>query len=299
MAEQRERAKADARAKRGQHADTGVYRDRPRRARPDRVARLRDARDRVERARAARRRRAGDVARGRRRRRAGPRPHAVLRRVRRPGRRRRHHRVRRRPARGARRPAPDHGLVVHQVRVVDGEFTPGAPAARAGRPRVAHRRPPGALRHPRRARRAARGARPLGAAVRLLQPARLPAPRLRLDHRPDARAGPRHRAGLQRGAARRPAGRLAVHDAVRGQGLGRDRALRRDLRQHQGARRRDRRPLVARALRWHARRPLLADRHRRGHRRGLGRVGQPPDRGVHRRRGLRLPRPRARRRRRS
>ena len=101
---------------------------------------------------------------------------------------------------------PIKGLVVHQVRVLEGELDPGARAARPGRPRVAHRRAPGALRHPRRARRPARGARPHRAAVGLLQPSRLPPPRLRLDAGAEPRAGPRHRAGLPAGAARRPAG---------------------------------------------------------------------------------------------
>ena len=57
MAEQRERAKADARAKKGSHGDTAVYRGDLRRVRPHRVAGLRDARDRVAAARAAERRR--------------------------------------------------------------------------------------------------------------------------------------------------------------------------------------------------------------------------------------------------
>ena len=96
MAEQRERAKADARAKKGTHGDTGVYRARARRARPDRVAGLRDARDRVASARAAQRGSGRAAPRRGRDRRARARPHAVLRRVGRPGRRRRHDRLRRR-----------------------------------------------------------------------------------------------------------------------------------------------------------------------------------------------------------
>ena len=47
MAEQRDRAKADARSKKGQHADTIGLPRHPRRPRPHRVAGLRDARDRV------------------------------------------------------------------------------------------------------------------------------------------------------------------------------------------------------------------------------------------------------------
>ena len=56
MREQRERAKADARAKKGQHADTGVYRGILDAHGPTELAGLRDARDRVVRARAAARR---------------------------------------------------------------------------------------------------------------------------------------------------------------------------------------------------------------------------------------------------
>ena len=107
---------------------------------------------------------------------------------------------------------------------------PAGVAARPGRPRVAHRRAPGPLRHPRRARRAARGARPLRAAGRLLQPPRLPAPRLRLALGAEPEQVARRRAGLQPGAARRPRRVGAVHVAGRGQGVGRDRAVRRDLR---------------------------------------------------------------------
>ena len=299
MAEQRERAKADARAKQGQHADTGVYRGGPRRARPDRVARLRDPRDRVQRARAAR-----SAARRRRRSTAGDVGELVLDRtpfyaesggqvadagtIEFDGGRLEVLDVQR----------PIKGLVVHQVRVVEGEFTPGD--------HVLHARVDPEWRTG--ARQAHSGTHVVHAALReVLGPTALQSGSynrpgyLRLDFgwttglTPEQVRDIEH--GLQPGAARRPAGRLAVHDARRGQGVGRDRALRRDLRQHQGARRRDRRPLVARALRRHPRRPLLADRHRRRDRRVLRRLRQPPDRGAHRRRGLRLPRPRARRRR--
>ena len=298
MAEQRERAKADARAKKGAARRHGRLPRHLRRVRPHRVAGLRDARDRV-----AARSRCSAAARRCRASREGEVGELVLDRT---------------PfyAESGGQVAdagtivfdggrlevldvqrPIKGLVVHQVRVLEGELDPGARGPRPRRPGVAHRRAPGALRHPRRARRPARGARPHRAAVRLLQPARLPPPRLRLDAGAEPRAGPRHRARLAAGAARRPARVVGLHDARAGQGVGRDRALRRDLRQHQGARRRDRRALVARALRRHARRPLLADRHRRGDRRDQRRLGQPPHRGAHRCRGLRLPRPRARRRR--
>ena len=181
MAEQRERAKADARAKKGAPRRHGRLPRRLRRARPHRVAGLRDPRDRVAPAGAAQRRVGRAAPRRGRGRRAGARPHPVLRRVRRPGRRRRHHRLRRRSPRGARRPAPDQGPGRAPGAGARGRARRRPRGARPRRPRVAHRRAPGALRHPRRARRAARGARPHRAAVRLLQPARLPPPRLRLD----------------------------------------------------------------------------------------------------------------------
>ena len=68
---------------------------------------------------------------------------------------------------------------------------------------------PGALGHPRRARRAAPGARPAGAAVRLLQPAGLPAAGLRLAGRAQPAAAHRHRGRRQRRRPRRPPGHRA------------------------------------------------------------------------------------------
>ena len=205
MAEQRERAKADARAKKGGHTDTGLYRGILDAHGPtewlayetleteSRALALLSGASAVT-----------SLAAGRGRR-AGPGPHPVLRRVRRPGGRRRHHRLRRRTAsRCSTCSARCSGLVVHQVRVVEGELGARRAAPRPRRPRVAHRRPAGALRHARGARRAARGARPHRPAVGLLQPPRLPAPRLRLDPGAEPRAGPRHRAGVAAGAARRP-----------------------------------------------------------------------------------------------
>ena len=100
-------------------------------------------------------------ARGRRGR-AGPRPHAVLRRGRRPARRPGRHRARQRRAgsRSSTCSRRSRGLVVHQVKVLDGEVTAGQPRAGAGRHRAApvdlpraHRDPHGAQGVPRGARR--------------------------------------------------------------------------------------------------------------------------------------------------
>ncbi len=75
---------------------------------------------------------------------------------------------------------PVKGLIVHKVEVLEGVLQPGLGRARRGRPRVAGLGLPGALRHARRPRRAAPGARPERAAERFVQQARLPAARLRL-----------------------------------------------------------------------------------------------------------------------
>ena len=198
MREQRERAKADARAKKGQHADTGVYRGILDAHGPTDWRAYETLETESSALALLRVGRAGAQPRGGRDRRARARPDAVLRRVRRAGRRRGHHRVRRRPARGARRAAsrarPRRAPGAGGRRRVH----PGRVAARPGRPAVAPRRAPGALGHPRGPRGPARGARAHGPAVRLLQPARLPAPRLRLDLRAVRPAGARRRAGLQR-----------------------------------------------------------------------------------------------------
>ena len=84
-----------------------------------------------------------------------------------------------------------------------------------------------------------------------------------------------------------------LHDPARGAGLRGAGAVRRDLRRA-GAGRRDRRPVVARALRWHPRARQRADRHAGPDRRVLGRLRRPPGRGGRRPRGLPLPGPRAR-----
>ena len=81
----------------------------------------------------------------------------------------------------------------------------------------------------------------------------------------------RHRGRRQRRRPRRPPGHRAVHDAARGAGVRRAGAVRRDLRRA-GPRRGDRRPVVARALRWHARARQRADRHAGADRRVVGRL---------------------------
>ena len=127
MNEQRERAKADAKAKKGQHRDARAYREVA-----DSLGRAVEftgytdvvtegtvrglvTADGV--------RRLG--ARGRRGR-AGARPHAVLRRGRRPARRPGRHRARqRRPAEVRDVQSPITGLIVHQALVLSGEVTAG------------------------------------------------------------------------------------------------------------------------------------------------------------------------------
>ncbi len=230
----------------------------PRRARADRVAGLRDPGDGVEAARSAHRRRPRDLARSRARSASscwtGPRSTPS--------------RVARSPTRGSSSStavawrcstssARCAGWSCTRCAWSTASSTPAATLRAQVDPDWRTGSPSGPLRHPRGARGAARGARPERAPVRLLQPARLPSPGLRLAHQPDPRAAARHRAGVQQRAARRPARGLAVHDARRGQGVGRAGAVRRDLRRPAGARGRDRWPVVARALRWHARRARL------------------------------------------
>ena len=179
----------------------------------------------------------------------------------------------------------DKKIIVHRVRVTDGELVEGAkvlakvdPEWRLGA-RQAHSG------HARGARGAAAGARAGGAAVRVLQQARLPAAGLRLE--PGAVAGDPQRAGrgVQPGGPQGPAGAGAVRLAGRGPGDGRDRAVRRDLRRD-GPDRGDRRALVRRAVRRHPRRALVPDRPDRAARRIVGGLGTAPGGGRGRHRGL-------------
>ena len=154
---------------------------------------------------------------------------------------------------------PVKGLVVHTVEVLERRrCAPGAHVHAEVDPEWRVSALPGALRHPRRARGAAPGARPDGAAVRLVQQARLPAARLRLG--PGAVAGDpqRDRGGRQpRGPRRTCRCRRSYMPLPRGPRDRRAGAVRRDVRRGR-ARRRDRRPVVARAVRWHPRRSTRA-----------------------------------------
>ena len=109
MQEQRERAKADAKSKKGGHANTEVWRDlRALGATDWRAYQELTTEATVRRPRRRRRGASQELERGPAR--AGrARPHPVLRRVRWPGRRRGRHHRRRRAAQGRRRPAPGQG----------------------------------------------------------------------------------------------------------------------------------------------------------------------------------------------
>ena len=99
---------------------------------------------------------------------------------------------------------PVKGLVAHQVRVLEGELREGTELDRRGRLRVAAVGVPGALGHARRARRAAPGARPAGAAVGLLQPARATCGWTSPGRARSPAAAHRHRGRRQRRRPRRP-----------------------------------------------------------------------------------------------
>ena len=160
---------------------------------------------------------------------------------------------------------PIAGLVVHQVRVVDGEFTAGARCCtRAVDPEWRTRRPPGALAAPTSCTpRCARCSAP---------PRCSPAPTTGPATCASTSAGPPalspeqvrdvEQVSNQALRADLPVGR-AVHDAAAGPGVGRDRALRRDLRQRKVR-------VVEIGGPWSRElcggthvEPLLADRHRR------------------------------------
>ena len=140
----------------------------------DRVHRLRGGRDGGQGARRAPRPGGDGDGTGR----GVPRPHAVLRRARRPGRRHRHDHRRHRPRRGARhdlrpaRPAPAPGPAGR------GRAHPGQEATASDRRRPARRHPPQPHRHPPAALGPARGAGRARQAAGLAGGARLPALRL-------------------------------------------------------------------------------------------------------------------------
>ena len=188
-------------------------------------------------------------------------------------------------------------------------------ACRAARRRPARRRPDARLRGRGLCRRRpGQGGRPLGGALpddgephRHASPARVAAARARRARPAGGLGGPsgqaalrlHARAGADRGGARpgRGARQRAdlrrtpgpdLRDADRrGAAARRADALRREVRRDR-PRRRGRR-LLARALRRHARPLDRGDRPVRDPVRGLGRLGCPPDRGDHLRRGVRAP----------
>ena len=130
MQEQRDRAKADAKAKKAGHANTEVWRQFRESGATDFRAYV-ELDQRGQHRRPGARRRAGRGARAGAARPGRPRPHAVLCRVRRAGRRRGHHHRRRRAPEGHRRPAPGQG---------SGRAHRRGPARSRARGRGGHRR---------------------------------------------------------------------------------------------------------------------------------------------------------------
>ena len=183
----------------------------------------------------------------------------VLRRVGRPDRRRgQHHGCRRIGLREGRR---------HR-RAEDRQNTVGAPRQRRvrrvrrgrhrrrrRRPALAARRHPGPFRHPHGARRAATSAGPQRRSGRLAEPARLPAVRLQLAGRADRRPADPDRGSHQRGGRGRLRGAQLHHRTGQGQGDGRDGAVRRGL-SRRGPGGRDRRAVLAGTVRRYARRAV-------------------------------------------
>ena len=146
---------------------------------------------------------------------------------------------------------PVAGLISHTVEVTSGEVGVGQPGDVGRRCREPPRRTPGALRDAPRARGAARHARQERDAGGLAQPRRLHAPRLHVGAGAVARDAHRDRGDREQRGPRQPRGDDARRLARRGEVARGDGAVRREVRRHR-ADGRHRRPLVARALRRHA-----------------------------------------------
>ena len=298
MTEQRDRAKADAKAKKGQHSDVAAYREvSDSIGQPVRVHRLLRGGLRGDRARHRGRDRAVAAAAG-----EGDEVELVLDRT---------------PfyaegggqladqgvielGNGARIQvldvqSPITGLVVHQVKVLSGEVTVGQPAQALvdieRRRSISRAHTATHMVH-----KAFREA--LGDTATQAGSENAPG-RFRFDFSasgavPAVGDGRRRGAG-QRPGARRPGGRRRDHDAGRGASVRRDGAVRREVRRR-GARDLGRR-LGARALRRHPRRQLGSARRGQAAGRVLHRLRRTTRRGARRRGRLPVPGPRARARR--
>ncbi|MGC0378505.1 alanine--tRNA ligase [Streptomyces sp. SAI-229] len=231
MKEQRERAKADAQAKKTGHADMGAYREIADRAGATDFIGYTDTEgestivgilvDGVSSPRRHRGRRGRDR----------PRPHPVLRRGRRPDRRHRPHQGRHRcRRRDPRLPEAGPGRVRPQGR------RPGRRGHRRRQGPRLHRRPPPhghrprPLGHPPHPPGPARRPRPDGRPGRFREPARPLPLRLRLPVRRTDGRDDRRRAEDQRGARPRPRRPRRRHGHRRGQETGRHRRVRREVR---------------------------------------------------------------------
>ena len=297
MAEQRDRAKADAQVQEGpaprRHAPTA--RSPTRSAAPVEFTGYAEVvtEGAVARHRRRRRRRSTSARRGRRGR-AGARPHPVLRRGRRPARRPGRHRARqRRPARGARRAVADHRP----------DRAPGAGARRRGHRSAPARRRWSTSSAAGRSRRAHTATHMVHKAFRealgetATQAGSENAPgRFRFDFSatgavPDVGDGRRRGAG-QRPGARRPRGARRDHDArTRPCSPARWRCSARSTATRCGSSRSATGPASSAAA---PTRPLRPARRGQAARRVLDRLRRTPGRGAGRRRRLPVPGPRAR-----
>ena len=190
MAEQRQRAKADAAARKQAHADLSAYRELVD-AGPTEFTGFDELTSEarilgifVDGKRVPV---VGHGGAGSRPRRAGARPQPVLRGVRWTDRRRGHHH-RRRASAAAKAAVNDvqkiaKTLWAHRVNVESGEFVEGDTVRGDRRSEMAPRRDPGPLGHAHGARRASAGAGPERRSGRIAEPARLPAVRLQLAGR--------------------------------------------------------------------------------------------------------------------